>query len=135
MNPTQTKEVVNLLRSEIPELRAAYLYGSHASGHLHRESDTDIAIVIDRPLRFESRWKLQSTLGDLLDSPVDLVDLARTGLPLAAQILETGRVIFAGDPGWLAKFENVLMSRWCAFNEERRPLVDEIVARGSVYGG
>jgi predicted nucleotidyltransferase len=31
-----------------PEVVVAYLYGSHAEGRAHRESDIDIAVLLDR---------------------------------------------------------------------------------------
>jgi len=133
--PEEARPVVDLLQAEIPGLQAVYLYGSGARGELRADSDLDFAVIAADRLSARNRWDLVLQLGEITQRDVDLVDLRAVGLPLAAQVLETGRLLFVADAVYLARFENVLMSRWCAFNEERRDLVDDIVARGSIYGG
>jgi predicted nucleotidyltransferase len=59
---------------------AVYLFGSHAEGRVHRESDVDVGVLVDRRLyptakaRFELRVRLTSDLiAALHHNDVDLV--------------------------------------------------------------
>jgi predicted nucleotidyltransferase len=49
-----------------PELSSAYLFGSHAVGRPHRESDVDVGVLLswslDRPARFAERVRLAGLL-------------------------------------------------------------------------
>ena len=61
---------------------AVYLFGSHAAGRSHRESDVDIGILLDRHMyatpaaRFDVRVRLTATLMPaLFPSAPDLVVL------------------------------------------------------------
>jgi len=47
-----TRFVAELRRDGIP-LTAVYLFGSHAAGRAHKESDIDVCVVSPR---FRSRW-------------------------------------------------------------------------------
>lgn len=61
-------------------LVSAYLFGSHGRDHAHRESDVDVAVLLDedrfalRRERHEARERLSSALMHALR--VNLVDLA-----------------------------------------------------------
>jgi predicted nucleotidyltransferase len=51
---------------------AAYLFGSHAEGNDHRESDVDVGVLLDRRLstsqaRFESSQRLAADLASAPD--------------------------------------------------------------------
>jgi predicted nucleotidyltransferase len=44
-------EIEDRIRACLPtrrEVVAAYLFGSHASGRAHRESDVDVGVLLDR---------------------------------------------------------------------------------------
>ncbi|OLC52258.1 MAG: hypothetical protein AUH43_00485 [Acidobacteria bacterium 13_1_40CM_65_14] len=80
---------------------AAYLFGSHAEGRAHRESDIDVAVLLDRarypdePSRFEVRLRLIGALGGALKSNhVDLVVLNDAPPSLARAIITRGRRVF-----------------------------------------
>jgi predicted nucleotidyltransferase len=66
----------------VPGLVSAYVFGSHATGRAHRESDIDVAVLLDRDVfptpqrRFEARLGLIGTLGPELGvRDLDLVVL------------------------------------------------------------
>jgi predicted nucleotidyltransferase len=84
---------------------AAYLFGSHAEGRAHRESDVDVAVLLDRrhyptaALRFEARLYLISDLvARLRTDAVDVVVLNDAPPIFARRIATTGRPIFCADP-------------------------------------
>lgn len=85
-------------------VQAAYLFGSHAEERAHRESDVDVAVLLDRKRwptaqeRFEVRVALTSELiGALHHNEVDLVVLNDLPPLLARRILREGRSVYSSD--------------------------------------
>ncbi|AMA75490.1 nucleotidyltransferase [Thermus parvatiensis] len=72
------EEVLALLRSRWPELRALgvtelYLFGSLARDEAAPGSDVDLLVVFATPPGFEGYWRVKEFLESLLGRPVDLV--------------------------------------------------------------
>jgi predicted nucleotidyltransferase len=87
-----------------PDVLSAYLFGSHAEGRAHRESDVDIAVLLDNVRcsderhRFEARMRLIGDLGSALKSNrVDVVVLDDAPPGLARAIVTRGRRVFCRD--------------------------------------
>ena len=83
---------------------STYLFGSYAEDRSHRESDVDVAVLLDRDLfptprdRFEERLRLTGDLaGALGRSDVDLLILNDAPPELGARIVTTGRRLFRSD--------------------------------------
>ena len=83
---------------------AAFLYGSHAQGRAHRDSDIDVAVLLDRALyptgaaRFDARVRLTGAAGAALASnDVDLIVLNDIPATLARHVLRTGREVYCRD--------------------------------------
>ncbi|MEX2222906.1 MAG: nucleotidyltransferase domain-containing protein [Candidatus Rokuibacteriota bacterium] len=88
-----------------PGLVCAYLFGSHAAGRAHRESDIDVAVLLEweafptARARFEERLKLSTLLGGALGtSQIDLVVLNDAPPLLARHIVTAGTRILCSDP-------------------------------------
>ncbi len=102
--------VVTALRryfeDEAPEfVLAAYLFGSEAEGRSHRESDVDVAVLIDRETlpsareRFEYRVRLGSDLvGALHRNRVDVVLLGDVPPLLGRRIVTEGECVYRRAP-------------------------------------
>ena len=58
--------------SRYPAVQAVYLFGSYASGKIHRESDVDLAIV---PRDASAREQLLDIMTDLVRQVYDRIDL------------------------------------------------------------
>ena len=125
--------VVDFLRQQVPAARAVYLFGTAATGALRPDSDIDLAIECEQPIRPDFNFDCAQQCAKIMAREVDLVDLRRAPLPLQVQILAAGRRLFVANPIGQAFFENSVFSRYCAFNEERRPLLAAVLQRGSVY--
>jgi predicted nucleotidyltransferase len=87
------------------EVVVAYLFGSHAAGRAHRESDVDVGVLLDRAqcpdakARFEKRVELTSALiGALHVNDVDVVILNDAPPLLGRRIVREGRLVHCGDP-------------------------------------
>jgi predicted nucleotidyltransferase len=88
-----------------PGLVCAYLFGSHAAGRAHRESDIDVAVLLEwkafptARARFEERLSLSALLGGALGtSRIDLVVLNDAPPLLGRHIVTAGTRIFCSDP-------------------------------------
>lgn len=91
-------------RLEAQGVIAAYLFGSHARGAAHRESDVDVGVILDygvhatRAARFTERVRLASELiGALHVNTVDLVVLNDAPPLLARRVLLDGRQVYCDD--------------------------------------
>ena len=73
-----------------PQVHFAVLFGSLARGTVRPDSDLDLAVGDDRPLRADDSIALIDDLALACGRPVDLIDLAVAGEPLLGQILAHG---------------------------------------------
>lgn len=83
---------------------SVYLFGSQAEGRAHRESDVDLAVLLDRGTfpaareRFEARLLMSARFQAALGSrPVDLVVLNDAPPGLGRAIVSHGRRLFCSD--------------------------------------
>jgi predicted nucleotidyltransferase len=86
------------------EVVAAYLFGSHAAGRAHRESDVDVGVLLDRDLcpdarsRFDRRIALTAELiAALHENDIDLVILNDAPPLLGRRIAIEGRLLHCTD--------------------------------------
>jgi predicted nucleotidyltransferase len=84
---------------------SAYLFGSHAEGRDHRESDVDVGVLLDRKAlpgrrdRFEAGLRLSSLLQSALASPgIDLVVLNDAPPGIGRHVVSRGRRLACFDP-------------------------------------
>lgn len=94
-----------LARPPVPGVGAAFLFGSHAEGRAHRESDVDVAVLLDWTTyptardRFEARLRLGGWLAAELSAPlVDVVILNDAPPLLARRIVTRGQRLACVDP-------------------------------------
>jgi uncharacterized protein len=85
-------------------IASAYLFGSHAEGRSHRESDVDIGVLLQRDRyptsknRFDMRVRLSSELIAVVHcNEVDVVIL-NDAPPLLGRKIIYGVRVFVGDP-------------------------------------
>lgn len=83
---------------------SVYLFGGHAAGRSHRESDVDVGVLLDRERhpdrsdRFDVRVRLGSELIDALDTnEVDVVVLDDAPPLLGRRIVVEGRRVLVDD--------------------------------------
>lgn len=99
-------------------LVAAYLFGSHAAGRPHSESDVDVGVLLpwaSYPTardRFDARIDLASWLeAELRRGPVDVVVLNDAPPHLARHIVTTGIRVFCSEPETAHAFLRDVMLR------------------------
>lgn len=123
-----------LLVARLPGLQAVYLFGSAATDEQRADSDVDLAVLSPSPLASDLRFSLQQSLAALLRRDVDLVDLRMASTVLRTEVLRRGVLVHDGAPTERALFEAHALSDYARLNEERREILDDIRARGRVYG-
>ena len=84
---------------------SVYLFGSHAAGRAHRDSDVDVGILLQRRRypeardRFEARVRLGAELiRELRDNDVDVVILNDVPPHFGRRIVSEGIRAYCGDP-------------------------------------
>ncbi|MBI4119117.1 MAG: nucleotidyltransferase domain-containing protein [Parcubacteria group bacterium] len=76
--------------------RLVILFGSQAAKTAGGQSDTDVAVLFDRPLTLEEKLDLRSTLSEKLgvsEEKIDLVDLWVASPLLQYQIAQNGKLV------------------------------------------
>ncbi len=130
----QNTEIVEIIKRNVASLVAIYRFGSTANGYAARESDVDVAILPRAPMNSMERWELQEQLALAIHCPVDLVDLLRASTVMRMQVVNSGILLFESDTAARMKYETMIYSSYALLNEERREILDEVKAKGSVYG-
>ncbi len=139
MRDIDTTAMVDAIRQRWASAPVAiYLFGSHARGDAHAESDVDIAVLAQQPMDALQRWGLQNDLADIAKCEVDLVDLKQASTVMQAQVLKDSVLLYDSQQpehrharDW---FEMLVYSEYAYLNEKRRAIWHAIKERGSVYG-
>jgi predicted nucleotidyltransferase len=93
----------------LPEVKAALLFGSRASGRARHNSDVDVAVLLDPSLppeepRLRFRRLFEALGTELASDRVDLVILNEAPPALAFQVLKHGVVALERDRKDLLRF-------------------------------
>ena len=90
--------------SGIAGLVSVYLFGSHACGHPHRQSDVDVGVLLDWAIhptaaaRFEVRTHLAAELPGVVRAPADIVILNDVPPGLGRAVVTRGMPVFVASP-------------------------------------
>ena len=85
----------------LPEVRLAYLFGSRASGRVRRESDWDVAVLVDDDaVASPERWwgTFRRLASAIRLEPADIVLLNQAGVVLRQRVVRDGVLIFERTP-------------------------------------
>ncbi len=105
--------LARVLRDHPPSgVTALYLFGSHAEGRAHSESDVDLGVLLSweefptRSLRFDERVRLSAWVSAGLGlSAIDLVVLNDVPPGLARRVVTAGARLFCADDEAARAFE------------------------------
>ncbi len=117
MDARQLVETLKDFMARQPEVRLAYLFGSHGRGTANALSDVDLAILLDERLSLAEQGQAHVRLmGDLMGllhrDDVDLVILNRAPLLLRHRVLRDGNLVFAADDQERARFAADTLQRY-----------------------
>lgn len=101
-----------------PDVVSVYAFGGHAEGRAHRESDVDVAVLLDharrptRAERFDARLHLVGLLNRALSrDDVDLVILNDAPPQFARHVISRGRRLYCRDAAMDHGFVRTTLSR------------------------
>jgi predicted nucleotidyltransferase len=126
--------VVGTLTSALPDVVAIYRFGTHGSAFERSGSDVDLAVLGRSPLDAARIWEAAQSLARALGREVDLVNLATASTVLKAQVVTAGERLFCSDSACCDAYEDYILSAYARLNEERKGILTDVRARGSVYG-
>jgi len=141
MSPEDLEHLVERLRRVLEaraEIREAYLFGSRARGSYHPESDTDVAVYLDRGSAPESRSGYAAELAaDLMTAlrrnDVEVVVLNDAPPLLYHRVLRDGIRLLARSLPETTVREGRALSRYCDYVPQLRKIdaaLAERIARG-----
>lgn len=82
------------------------LFGSHATGHAHKQSDIDIAVSAKNSLGVQELIEISDEFGQKLDAQrVEVVDLEQVPPLLMKQVAFEGELLYEQTRGDFARFE------------------------------
>jgi uncharacterized protein len=134
MREPSAERIVDVVRRELPEVVAIYLFGSAARGRSREGSDLDIAVLPVEELPSLSRWEAQERIASVLGKSIDLVDLQSASTVLRAQVVATGQLLDDSNPPARKRFEGQALTAYARLNEERREILERIAREGRVLG-
>lgn len=127
-------DLVQMICTEIPEVLAIYLFGSHSLGLQHADSDIDLAILPKKKLSETEVWTLAQALAAKHSRDVDLIDLKQASTVMRMQVISKGQRLYCSDEESCEVFEDFVFSDYAHLNEERAGILQDIAQRGTVYG-
>jgi uncharacterized protein len=120
-----------------PATQAIYLYGSHATGDVHPDSDVDLALLLPhveaKATGSLALSELRTDLERLLGCQVDLVNLRQSSTVFQKEVVFRGRRIYCAAPAAVAEFEMLVLSFYQKLNEERREILKAFLETGRAY--
>jgi len=99
MHQPEIDRLVSVLR-DMP-VRFAVLFGSHAKGKASPQSDIDLVVQVDEPLKGIRFYELLDRLTAVTGADIDLFEAGDIipGSPMAREIQSTGRLIYDRENG------------------------------------
>jgi len=121
----EIQQTIKEALSSEDSIRLCILYGSAASGRLHKESDIDIAIAGDVKFSRDYLVDLQLALSRKLGYEVDIVDMKNLEGLILSEILRKGKVLIKKDTRLYAEF----IKKVIYFNEDVLPNIRMILKK------
>lgn len=100
LNTDKIKEVLNRVLPKYPAA-FAYIFGSTATGHRHKDSDVDVAIGFSEPVGDNVFYKIFNEICGKLAIPseqLDLKNFSELPLPVRFRVIRDGKLLYLKDP-------------------------------------
>ena len=128
------QDVLDVLRTAVPGLQLALLFGSHARGDATPASDVDVAFLASAPLAPSLVAQTREALERALGHDVHLIDLRTASTVFRHEITRHGEVLHTDGSGAVEQFLDFALRDSVRLNEERSGILQDIRERGRVHG-
>ncbi|MFZ2391712.1 type VII toxin-antitoxin system MntA family adenylyltransferase antitoxin [Rhodoferax sp.] len=124
--------VVAMICAAFPNAMAVYAFGSQIRGEAGSESDLDLAVLVAGYADPLALWDVAANLSNVVDCPVDLLDLRAASTVMQYQVITTGQRLWASGVE-AGLFECFVLSEKTKLDEARAPLLRDIAATGKIH--
>lgn len=131
---TEFDELIPEVLSNLPNIKALYVFGSRAKGDERPNSDLDLAVLVRAELPETKLWGIAQRLASRIGMEVDLVNLGKAFTVMQMQVISSGRRLYCTDEHVCGEFEGLVYSSYARLNEERAGILQDIAQRGRIYG-
>ena len=128
------QDVVDVLRTTVPGLQLALLFGSHARGDATPASDVDVAFLASAPLAPALVAGASEALEGALGRYVHLIDLWTASTVFRHEITRHAEVLHTDGSGAVEQFLDFALRDYVRLAEERSGILRDIRERGRVHG-
>lgn len=133
MSNNKTDQILQSCRQQIlnhfPETLAIYVFGSFGEQYETSQSDVDLALLTFQNIDTVELWRFAQSIAIGINRDVDLIDLRNASSVFKFQVVTTGKRIYCKDEKQCDAIENVYISRYIHFNEERADIIKSITGR------
>ena len=133
----ETDKIITAVLKYYPDVQAVYLFGSYGTDQELADSDVDIAVLLPHDKSHETDSlpmnDLRFELERLLGKGVDLINLRQVPTVLQKEIVMADSRIYQADEYPADEFEMLTFSYYQKLNEERRQILEDILADGRIY--
>lgn len=136
-NMDMSRQIVQTVLGEYPDVEAIYFFGSFGTEDERRDSDVDIALLLS-PMASKKVGSplvsaLHRELERLLGKDVDLINLRCVSTVLQKEVIAAERRIYEGDRCAAEEFEMLTLSYYQKLNEERAGIIDSALGGGRFH--
>ena len=117
-----------------PDVIALYVFGSFGTSYEKRDSDIDLAFFRNIESDNVETWHLAQEIASAVDKDIDLIDLQKASTVFRYQIFTTGTLIYCQNDILHARFENLVISMYLRFQEERKEILKLYSSEDKKYG-
>ena len=133
----ETDKIITTVLKYYPDVQAVYLFGSYGTDEAWTDSDVDIAVLLPHGKSHKAGSLVMSDLRfeleRLLGRGVDLINLRQVPTVLQKEIVMADRRICQSDEYAADEFEMLTFSYYQKLNEERREILEGVLADGRIY--
>lgn len=116
------------------EVDAIVLFGSYARNRERQDSDIDIAIKPSEKIEKTKLLKLQTSIEEIIDTEIHLINLNEIEEDFRYDILITGKTLYARDEVQFIEYKLRAYSDYLELSEDRRIIVNKLKDGGTLYG-
>ena len=132
MKKTEVIKKITLFFKTRQEVIAVYLFGSYAKNREQKDSDIDLAVILDHnTIIHQNDFQRQYYIGlaQTIRKDVHIVIINNAGENILAQVFKYGKCIFNRDPEIISRFQMVRFAMIADFAYQRNIMKEGFIRR------